>query len=106
MHILLCGYPPFRGKHEKEILEKVEMGYFSLGGPEWKLVSREAKLLLKSMLNYNPVDRISAEQVLNHVWLQVSTKNEVATFSDAQHTLFSLRNFNVRHLTLFKYVIY
>lgn len=36
LHILLCGYPPFRGKHEKEILEKVEIGYFSLSGPEWK----------------------------------------------------------------------
>lgn len=44
---MLCGYPPFRGKNEKEILEKVEVGYFSLSGPEWKSVSRDAKLLLK-----------------------------------------------------------
>ena len=47
LHILLGGYPPFRGKNEREILEKVEIGYFSLNGPEWKTVSREAKLLLK-----------------------------------------------------------
>ena len=61
LHMLLCGYPPFRGKHEREILEKVEIGYFSLSGPEWKTISREAKLLLKSMLTYNPAERISSE---------------------------------------------
>jgi calcium-dependent protein kinase len=61
LHILLSGSPPFRGKNEKEILEKVEFGIFSLSGPEWKSVSREAKLLLKQLLTYNPKERINAE---------------------------------------------
>lgn len=69
LHIMLCGYPPFRGKHEREILEKVEIGYFSLSGPEWKAISREAKLLLKQMLTYVPKERISAEAALSSSWI-------------------------------------
>jgi len=29
MYILLCGYPPFNGKNEKEIIEKILSGKFS-----------------------------------------------------------------------------
>ena len=47
LHILLSGLPPFKGKNEKEILDNVKLGYFSLSGPEWKAVSKEAKMLLK-----------------------------------------------------------
>jgi calcium-dependent protein kinase len=73
LHILLCGYPPFRGKNEKEILEKVEIGYFNLNGPEWKNVSREGKILLKQMLTFDPKDRISAEKALSHQWINICT---------------------------------
>eukprot|EP00347_Sterkiella_histriomuscorum_P016451 403353126 len=95
LHIMLCGYPPFRGKNEKEILEKVEVGYFSLSGPEWKAVSREAKLLLKQMLSYVPKDRITAEQSLNSTWIQIQSKVEIVTLREAQNALKALRNFNI-----------
>jgi len=96
LHILLSGYPPFRGKNEKEILEKVETGYFSLSGPEWKSVSREAKLLLKQLLTYEARERITAEQALNHTWIQIQIKMEFVTHHDAQLALQALRNFHVR----------
>lgn len=37
MYILLCGYPPFNGKNEKEIIEKILSGKFSY--PEGDLFS-------------------------------------------------------------------
>ena len=95
LHILLCGYPPFRGKTEKEILEKVETGYFSLSGPEWKTVSSKAKMLLKLLLTYEAKERVSAEQALNHSWIQIHTKIEAVTHRDAQLALQALRNFHV-----------
>mmetsp|Transcript_6420 Transcript_6420/g.5725 ORF Transcript_6420/g.5725 Transcript_6420/m.5725 type:complete len:100 (+) Transcript_6420:181-480(+) len=47
------------------------------------------------MLNYNPSERISADEALNNVWIQTQTKNEVARDLDAQKALFCLRNFNI-----------
>lgn len=32
LYILLCGYPPFTGKTEKEIMKKVSEGKFEFDG--------------------------------------------------------------------------
>jgi calcium-dependent protein kinase len=32
MYILLCGHPPFNGKSDQEIIEKVKRGKFSMHG--------------------------------------------------------------------------
>ena len=34
MYILLCGYPPFGGNTDQEILKKVSVGRFSFPSPE------------------------------------------------------------------------
>lgn len=61
MYILLCGYPPFKGKNHKEIFDKILTGKFSFASNEWKNVTREAKVLIKKMLAFLPEDRITAE---------------------------------------------
>ena len=53
MYILLCGYPPFKGKNHKEIFSKIATGKFSMASPEWKNISREAKYLIKKLLTFN-----------------------------------------------------
>ena len=55
MYILLCGYPPFKGKNHKEIFDKIKSGKFSFQGPEWRNVSREAKVMIKKMLTFDSV---------------------------------------------------
>mmetsp|Transcript_15499 Transcript_15499/g.11278 ORF Transcript_15499/g.11278 Transcript_15499/m.11278 type:complete len:161 (+) Transcript_15499:245-727(+) len=95
LHILLVKLPPFNGKNEKEIFEKISVGYFSLSGPEFKFISNDAKVLLRYMLQYNPDERISADEALNHVWIQTMTKNEVARDLDAKKALFCLMNFSI-----------
>jgi serine/threonine protein kinase len=37
------------------------------------MVSREAKVLIKKMLTYNPDERISADQALNDEWIFENT---------------------------------
>jgi calcium-dependent protein kinase len=69
MYILLCGYPPFKGKNHKEIFEKIQTGKFSFSASEWKNVTREAKVLIKRMLTYNPTARVSAEEALKDEWI-------------------------------------
>ena len=47
LYILLSGKPPFTGKNDKEILNAVQMGVFSLAGNEWQKISNDAKDLVK-----------------------------------------------------------
>jgi len=41
MYILLCGYPPFNGHKDEEIMRKVEKGVFSFPKEDWKDISLE-----------------------------------------------------------------
>lgn len=69
LYILLCGYPPFNGANDKQIIEAVLKGKFTLDGnlyshynsePEWDEVSEEAKDLVRKLLTFDPAKRISA----------------------------------------------
>lgn len=70
MYILLCGYPPFYGETNKEILEQVKKGKLDFSGPEWKGKSNICFDLIKRMI-CRPEDRLSAEDVLKHPWMQI-----------------------------------
>jgi len=70
MFVLLCGYPPFFGETDAEVLVKVKMGNFSFNPADWKNISDDAKNLIRNLLRMNPRDRYSAEQALNHEWIK------------------------------------
>jgi len=57
LFILLCGYPPFRGKTEQEILDKIVKGQYNLEDQAWKNISSRAKMLIKNLLEINPDKR-------------------------------------------------
>lgn len=50
MYIMLCGYPPFNGKTEREIMKKVLMGKFKFPAKNWGHISKLAKNMIKGML--------------------------------------------------------
>merc|ERR1712048_814008 len=70
MFVLLCGYPPFYGETDADVLSKVRLGNFSFNAADWKNVSEDAKNLIRMLLKMNPRDRYTAEQALNHVWIK------------------------------------
>jgi len=70
LYILLSGKPPFDGKDDKEIVKRVKIGQYSLAGPEWKKISKDAIDLIKKMLEYDPKKRISADIAINHPWIK------------------------------------
>jgi len=70
MYVVLCGYPPFYGETDADVLAKVRLGNFSFNAADWKNVSEDAKNLIRMLLKMNPRDRYTAEQALNHVWVQ------------------------------------
>jgi calcium-dependent protein kinase len=66
LYILLSGRPPFDGNDDRDIIKSVKQGQYSLSGPEWKSISKEALDIVKKMLTYDYISRISAEEALNH----------------------------------------
>eukprot|EP00930_Biecheleria_cincta_P014487 TRINITY_DN1243_c0_g1_i2.p1 TRINITY_DN1243_c0_g1~~TRINITY_DN1243_c0_g1_i2.p1 ORF type:complete len:503 (-),score=138.31 TRINITY_DN1243_c0_g1_i2:211-1719(-) len=70
MYVLLCGYPPFFGDSDHEVLAKVRLGNFNFSPSDWKNVSDDAKNLIRMMLKMNPKERYSAEMALNHEWIK------------------------------------
>lgn len=69
MYILLCGYPPFGGNTDQEILKKVSIGRFSFPSPEWDDISFEAKDLVEKLLCMDVGRRIDARQAMSHSWI-------------------------------------
>jgi calcium-dependent protein kinase len=75
MYVMLCGYPPFFGETDAEVLSKVRLGNFSFNAADWKNVSEDAKALIRMLLKMNPRDRYTAEQSLNHEWIKAKAPN-------------------------------
>lgn len=72
LYIMLCGHPPFRGKNQRELLQKVREGNFVFDARVWQQVSREAKGLISALLRVNPQERYTAEKAMCHEWLLAS----------------------------------
>lgn len=73
LYILLCGYPPFYGDDDQEILRSVLKGQFEFEGEEWAEVSEQAKDLIRGLI-CKPERRLSAEEALKHEWIRSMTK--------------------------------
>merc|ERR1712113_965870 len=69
MYVLLCGYPPFFGETDAEVLSKVRLGNFSFNAADWKNISEDAKDLIRNLLKMNPKERLTAEAALQHKWI-------------------------------------
>jgi len=70
MFVLLCGYPPFYGDSDAQVLAKVRKGEFTFVKEDWKSVSDDAKNLITGLLRMNVSDRTTAAQALTHPWIK------------------------------------
>mmetsp|Transcript_40642 Transcript_40642/g.105504 ORF Transcript_40642/g.105504 Transcript_40642/m.105504 type:complete len:260 (-) Transcript_40642:64-843(-) len=68
-YILLCGYPPFRGRTVNDTLRIILRGRFNFPEREWSRISQSAIDLISRLLVQDPKQRLSAEEVLKHPWL-------------------------------------
>ncbi len=82
MYMILSGAPPFYGTSRKEVMAKIKTGKFSFKSRIWNLISKEAKDLIEKMLTYNPDERPSCWEVLNHVWFM---KDDSVRINTAQY---------------------
>lgn len=73
IYILLCGYPPFYSNHglamSPGMKKRIKAGQYDFPQEEWKQVSKDAKDLIKRLLNTDPSQRLTIEQVMKHRWI-------------------------------------
>ncbi|CAM9437730.1 unnamed protein product, partial [Heterosigma akashiwo] len=70
LYILLCGYPPFCGTHDRETFERIQYHPLVFPAPDWAHISAEAKALLARMLSKDPARRPPAARLLEHPWFR------------------------------------
>eukprot|EP00397_Hematodinium_sp_SG-2012_P012272 GEMP01012438.1.p1 GENE.GEMP01012438.1~~GEMP01012438.1.p1 ORF type:complete len:559 (+),score=119.71 GEMP01012438.1:429-2105(+) len=72
LYILLCGYPPFRSSmdEQEEIFILIQSGRYEFREADWAHISLDAKDLVQRMLSIDPQKRFTAEDCLQHVWIQ------------------------------------
>ncbi|XP_019154534.1 PREDICTED: calcium-dependent protein kinase 32-like [Ipomoea nil] len=70
LYILLCGVPPFWAETEQGVAQAIIRSVVDFRKDPWPKVSNNAKDLVKKMLNPDPVKRLTAQEVLDHPWLQ------------------------------------
>ncbi|MBA0577328.1 hypothetical protein Golob_023997 [Gossypium lobatum] len=70
LYILLCGFPPFWAESENGIFSAILRGEIDFKSDPWPAISPQAKDLVTKMLNLDPKQRLTAQQVLNHPWIK------------------------------------
>ncbi|KAI3954007.1 hypothetical protein MKW98_017831 [Papaver atlanticum] len=93
LYILLCGVPPFWAETEQGVAHAILRGVIDFKRDPWPKVSDSAKSLVKQMLEPDPRKRLTAQQVLEHSWLQNAKKASNVPLGDIVRT--RLRQFSV-----------
>ncbi|XP_042473609.1 calcium-dependent protein kinase 20-like [Zingiber officinale] len=70
LYILLCGVPPFWAETEHGVAQAILRSVIDFKREPWPRVSGGAKDLVMHMLDPDPNKRFTAQQVLDHPWLQ------------------------------------
>ncbi|KAJ4971060.1 hypothetical protein NE237_004159 [Protea cynaroides] len=74
LYILLCGFPPFWAETEQGVAQAIIRSVVDFKRDPWPKVSDNAKDLVKKMLDPDPKQRLTAQQVIDHPWLQNAKK--------------------------------
>ncbi|CAN0923193.1 Calcium-dependent protein kinase 20 [Linum grandiflorum] len=83
LYILLCGYPPFWAETEQGVARAIIRSVLDMKRDPWPKVSDNAKDLVKKMLSPDPKRRLTAQEVLDHPWLQNSSSAPNVPLGDA-----------------------
>ena len=96
LYILLCGYPPFNGETDSDIMKAVRKGQYDFPVEEWGSISKEAKDLVTNMLKFEPKKRYSAKECLVHPWIK--QYQELPDSKITEKALLKMKKFKVNFL--------
>jgi len=69
-YVLLCGFPPFYGKTQAQLFEKILNADYDFPDPEWTNISKEAKDFISHLLILDIGKRYTTKDCLKHPWLK------------------------------------
>ena len=69
LYVMLKGNPPYQGKNEKELLQKIVNEEISFNEYYWNDISPEAKYFMKLLMTHDPNKRISASEAIQNPWI-------------------------------------
>ncbi|KAL1511553.1 hypothetical protein AB1Y20_006347 [Prymnesium parvum] len=72
-YIMLSGYhpfDPFGDADDRLIQQRICRGKYDFNDPCWRQVSDDAKQLIQDLLQPDPANRLTVEQLLQHPWLR------------------------------------
>jgi calcium-dependent protein kinase len=92
LYILLSGRPPFYGKTDEEIFERIKLGKFNINCFS-ESISLQAKDLINNLLTVNSEKRLNAQEALDHPWFILHEKNKVINCISLE-TVNNLLNFH------------
>ena len=94
LYVLLCGFPPFPGNTDEEILKRVRVGKYSFQHENWRPISQDAKALIKRMLVMEPEKRASALECLSDPWIKSLGRSTIGNEEAMLMSLTNLQTFN------------
>lgn len=78
LYILFCGYPPFYGETNREILDEVKKGKLDFSSLEWSDKSKQAINIINKMV-VNHESRMFADEVLKHEWMKDEKQDKISS---------------------------
>lgn len=67
---MCSGYVPFGGNDTKQTLTYVKRGIFDFKLPSFDKISQSCKDLIRLMMKFDPKNRPTAAEALQHKWFQ------------------------------------
>jgi predicted Ser/Thr protein kinase len=68
MYIVLCGYEPFYGETDAQVIDANKAADVEFHDTAWDDVTEDAKELIRLLLEKDPEKRIEARDAMNHAW--------------------------------------
>jgi len=69
-YVLLCGYPPFYAKDQRELFTQILNADYEFPEEDWDAISEEAHDFIRKLLVIDPNQRMTATEALHHPWLE------------------------------------
>ncbi|KAL1511495.1 hypothetical protein AB1Y20_006293 [Prymnesium parvum] len=69
LYIMLCGFPPFYEEELPALFDQIMNARYDFPSPWWDDVSKNAKDLVRKLLEINPKKRLTAAQALQEPWI-------------------------------------
>eukprot|EP00884_Botryococcus_braunii_P005302 jgi/Botrbrau1/14773/Bobra.0284s0007.1 len=77
LFVLVTGYSPFSADSDAELFDHIRTGAYDVSDPMWEKISDEAKDLVGRMLCVDPVQRLTAEEALEHPWIRQHCSDDI-----------------------------